>query len=81
MNSARITTHYLAGELLNLWEAANKVCEEQRKLTLTLLRTAQTTGDLARAKVAQGFLSTLSVLYKAKQSEDTQISTYDGHLL
>jgi integrase len=48
--SSRITTHYSAGELLNLWEAANKVCEEQRKPTLTLLRTAN---DLGRAKVAQ----------------------------
>lgn len=51
--STRITTHYSAGELLNLWEAANKVCEEQRKPTLTLLRT---TTDLGRAKVAQGFI-------------------------
>ncbi len=36
--SARITTHYSPAELLNLWEAANKVCDNQRKVTLTLLR-------------------------------------------
>lgn len=48
--SARITTHYSAAELLSLWVATNKVCEEQRRPTLTLLRT---TTDLGRAKVAQ----------------------------
>lgn len=51
--SSRITTHYSAGELLNLWEAANKVCVEQRKPTLTLLRTNT---DLRRANVAQGLV-------------------------
>jgi len=51
--STRITTHYSAAELLNLWEASNKVCEEQRKPTLTLLRTT-TVANLGRAKVAQG---------------------------
>lgn len=53
--STRITTHYSTAELLNLWEAANKVCEseEQRKPTLTLLRTAI---SLGRAKVAQGLV-------------------------
>ena len=49
--STRITTHYSAAEVLNLWEAANKVCAEQLKPTLTLLRTPI---DLGRAKVAQG---------------------------
>ena len=48
----RMTTHYSTAELLNLWEAANSVCEEQRKPTLTLWRT---TVDLGRAKVMQGF--------------------------
>jgi integrase len=38
--SARITTHYSSAELLNLWQAANKVCEERQKTTLILLRTA-----------------------------------------
>jgi hypothetical protein len=52
--SSRITTHYSAGELLNLWEAANKVCIEQRKQpTLTLLRTNT---NLRRANVAQGLV-------------------------
>ncbi len=38
--SARITTHYSAAELQNLYKATNKVCERSRKegLTLTLLR-------------------------------------------
>lgn len=38
--SARITTHYSTAELLNLWEAANRVCEANYRPTLTLLRTA-----------------------------------------
>lgn len=38
--SGKITTHYSAAELLNLWEAANKVCADQNRPTLTLLRTA-----------------------------------------
>jgi len=38
--SSRITTHYSTAELLNLWEAANKVCTGQNRPTLTLLRTA-----------------------------------------
>jgi integrase len=36
--SARITTHYSAGELTSLLNAANKVCEEKACRTLTLLR-------------------------------------------
>lgn len=36
--STRITTHYSAAELLNLWEAANKVCEGRRGPALILLR-------------------------------------------
>lgn len=51
--STRITTHYSAGELLNLWEAANKVCLQHSKPTLTLLRT---NADLRRANVAQGLM-------------------------
>jgi Site-specific recombinase XerD len=38
--STRITTHYSAAELLNLWEASNKVCDVQQRPTLTLLRSA-----------------------------------------
>jgi hypothetical protein len=51
--SARITTHYSAAELLNLWDAANKVCETQERPTLTLLRTPALP---SRVKVAQGLL-------------------------
>jgi len=37
--SGRITTHYSSAELQNLYEAANKVCEERRSgVILTLLR-------------------------------------------
>ncbi len=36
--SARISTHYSAAELMSLWESANKVCEENRRLALILLR-------------------------------------------
>lgn len=50
--STRITTHYSAAELLNLWEAANKVCADQSRPKLTLLRTS---AQSSRAKVAQGF--------------------------
>jgi integrase len=48
--SSRITTHYSTAELLNLWEAANKVCVEKTKPTLALLRTAS---PLSHAKVTQ----------------------------
>jgi integrase len=37
--SGRITTHYSSAELQNLYEAANKICEQKRSgMTLTLLR-------------------------------------------
>lgn len=36
--SSRITTHYSAGELTSLLNAANKVCEEKSCQTLTLLK-------------------------------------------
>jgi len=36
--SSKITTHYSAAELTNLWEAANMVCVEQNRTALTLLR-------------------------------------------
>src|SRR5258708_30172454 len=52
--STRITTHYSTAELLNLWEAANKVCVDQSKPTLTLLRTST---QSSRAKVAQKLLT------------------------
>jgi integrase len=36
--SNRITTHYSSAELLNLWEAANKICIRQNNSALTLLK-------------------------------------------
>ena len=36
--SARITTHYSTAELMSLWKSANKVCEENRRPALILLR-------------------------------------------
>lgn len=42
--STRITTHYSSAELLNLWEAANKVCDGQTRPVLTLLRQVQREG-------------------------------------
>jgi integrase len=55
--SARITTHYSSAELLNLWEAANKVCSclDPEKPKLTLLRGVS---GLTRAKLAQEDLRT-----------------------
>lgn len=49
--STRITTHYSTAELLNLWEAANKVCTDQNRPVLTLLKS---TTEQSRAKFAQG---------------------------
>jgi integrase len=51
--SSKITTHYSAAELSNLWEAANKVCVSQNKQTLTLLRAA---AQPSHAKVTQTIL-------------------------
>jgi hypothetical protein len=51
--SFRITTHYSAGELRNLWIAANKVCDGENKPTLTLMKA---TKNLRRANVAQGLM-------------------------
>lgn len=48
--SARITTHYSAAEVLNLIEAANKICVDSNKPGLTLLRV---TNLQSRVKVAQ----------------------------
>jgi integrase len=49
--STRITTHYSSAELINLWEAANKVCTDRERPVLTLLR--MVTRQSAPAKVAQ----------------------------
>lgn len=42
--SSRITTHYSSAELLNLWEAANKVCDAKTRPVLTLLRQGENRG-------------------------------------
>ncbi|KTD54799.1 integrase [Legionella sainthelensi] len=40
--SGRITTHYSSAELQSLYQAANKVCENQKSgLMLTLLRNSK----------------------------------------
>ena len=51
--SARITTHYSSAELLNLWSAANKVCEGRNNSSLTLLRQVQ---SVAHEKFTKPFL-------------------------
>jgi integrase len=52
--SSKITTHYSAAEVLNLWEAANKVCVDQNRSALTLLRAGE---QRSHAKVTQRFLA------------------------
>jgi len=52
--SARITTHYSSAELLNLWEAANSVCEWRKMASLTLLRQVQ---NVAYEKVTKPSLA------------------------
>lgn len=54
--SARITTHYSSAELLNLWEASNRVCSSQDRPTLTLLRRKQ---QLIPTKSPHGFLKVI----------------------
>jgi site-specific recombinase XerC len=51
--SAGITTHYSTAELLNLWEASNRVCDSRARPSLTLL---QSDAAHSRANVAHGFL-------------------------
>ncbi len=51
--SARITTHYSSAELLNLWKAANKVCEDRNGSSLTLMRQIQ---SVAYEKVTKPML-------------------------
>ncbi len=50
--SGRITTHYSTAELLNLWEASNKVCEVQKRPSLTLLRATASLSRTAALKVS-----------------------------
>lgn len=47
--STRITTHYSRAELTNLWEAANKICDERERPKLVLLKHVP---DQSRVKVA-----------------------------
>lgn len=49
--SSRITTHYSSAELVNLWEASNKVCTTQNRPVLTLLKTVS---QQSHAKITQG---------------------------
>jgi len=49
--SNRITTHYSSAELVNLWEASNKVCAAQNRPVLTLLKTVS---QQSHAKITQG---------------------------
>jgi integrase len=51
--SARITTHYSSAELLNLWEAINRICDGRTSPTLTLLRQIKT---LDHEKVTKAIL-------------------------
>ncbi len=51
--STRITTHYSAAELRNLFDAADKVCVKGEVSKFTLLRPS---ADWSRAKVAQAIL-------------------------
>lgn len=37
--SARITTHYSAAELINLWKASNRVCSQKHQTPIRLLKT------------------------------------------
>ena len=41
---SRITAHYSTAELLNLWQAANKVCTDQNRPVLTLLKAVSSPG-------------------------------------
>lgn len=52
--SARITTLYSSAELLNLWEAINKICEGRTSPLLTLLRQIKT---LSHEKVTKPHLT------------------------
>jgi integrase len=52
--SKRMTTHYSAAEILNLCVAADEVCEEQSRASLTILKAAVLS---SRAKVAQELLT------------------------
>ena len=49
--SSRITTHYSSAELVNLWEASNKVCTGENRPVLTLLKTVS---QQSHAKSTQG---------------------------
>lgn len=74
--SARITTHYSSAELYNLWTAANKVCEETNKFSLTLLRTTVATSarvnsgkiNYAQMQVQQGFHNSITKKSRAEIS-------------
>lgn len=52
--STRITTHYSSAELMNLWEAANKVCDDRVGPAFTLLRQVKTRGHEKVTKLISG---------------------------
>ncbi len=54
--STNTTTHYSRAELMNLWEAANKLCDAKEGPKLVLLRPVAFQG---RAKVAQGLFKVM----------------------
>ncbi len=59
--SARITTHYSSAELLNLWKAINKICDEQSAPTLILLRQIK---SLGHEKLTKPVLSVVAKVLK-----------------
>jgi integrase len=61
--SSRITTHYSSAELLNLWEASNKVCTAQNRPVLTLLKTAS---QQSHAKSTQGVFGKVAEIVTAQ---------------
>jgi len=54
--SARITTHYSGAEIINLVNAANKVCEADRHQTLMLLRLNHNNMNKGHEKVTNDVL-------------------------
>ncbi len=62
--SHRITTHYSAAELLNLWKAANTVCAGENRPVLTLLKTVsqQSHAKITRKVCLENLLKVISAL-------------------
>lgn len=60
--NGRITTHYSSAELNNLIQAANRVCDTEQGVRLTLLRMNPI--KERRANVAQGNLKQEEIILK-----------------